>query len=61
MYIIARHEGERITMLGGQVEIKLLSVSGKTARLGFTAPKGVDIIRIKENELQAESKTYNKE
>jgi carbon storage regulator CsrA len=49
MYVLARHEGESILMLKGPdgylVEIKVLSVNGKIARLGIDAPKEINIIR----------------
>ena len=52
MYIIARHEGESIEMLQGLIKVKVLSITGKTVRLGFESPPEVDIVRIKENTLQ---------
>jgi carbon storage regulator CsrA len=45
MYVLARHEGESILMFDGLVEIKVLQVTGKIARLGIEAPKEIDIIR----------------
>lgn len=49
MYVLARREGESIVMLKGPeghlIEIKVLSVNGKIARLGIDAPKEVDISR----------------
>ena len=45
MYVIARREGESIMMFDNQIEIKVLSVTGKIARLGIDAPKEVDIKR----------------
>ena len=59
MYVIARHEGERITMLNGEITIKVLGITGRTVRLGFEAPPQVDIVRVRENELQKEDKTFN--
>lgn len=44
MYVLARHEGESI-IIADVIEIKLLSVTGKTARLGINAPKEVPIKR----------------
>lgn len=46
MYVLARHEGESISMLDGLVEIKVLSVTGKIVRLGFNAPREVSIERM---------------
>ena len=44
MYVLARHEGESI-IIADVIEIKLLSVTGKTARLGISAPKEVPVKR----------------
>lgn len=44
MYVLARHEGESI-IIADVIEIKLLSVTGKTARLGINAPKEVAVKR----------------
>jgi len=44
MYVLARREGESILMLDGKIEIKVLQITGKIARLGIDAPKEVDII-----------------
>lgn len=44
MYVLARHEGESI-IIADLIEIKLLSVTGKTARLGINAPKEVSVKR----------------
>lgn len=44
MYVLARHEGESI-IIAGVIEIKLLSVTGRTARLGINAPKEVSVKR----------------
>ncbi len=45
MYVLARHEGESILIADGHIEIKVLSVTGKIARLGIEAPKEIDIVR----------------
>ena len=45
MYVLARRVGESIMMFDGNVEVKVLSVTGKIARLGIDAPKEIDIIR----------------
>lgn len=58
MYVLARREGESILMLDGKIEIKVLQVTGKIARLGIEAPKEVDIERAEmiEREQTNESK-----
>lgn len=45
MYVIARHTGEGLKILGGLVEVKVLSINGNIVRLGFDAPREVDISR----------------
>jgi carbon storage regulator CsrA len=55
MYVLARHEGESILMFDGLVEIKVLQVTGKIARLGIEAPKEIDIIRAELSENREES------
>jgi len=44
MYVLARHEGESI-IIADVIEIKVLSVTGKIARLGIEAPKEVPVKR----------------
>jgi len=44
MYVLARHEGESI-IISDIIEIKVLSVTGKIARLGITAPKEIPVKR----------------
>lgn len=44
MYVLARHEGESI-IIADIIEIKLLSITGKTARLGINAPKEISVKR----------------
>lgn len=44
MYVLARHEGESI-IIAGIIEIKVLSVTGKIARLGINAPKEISVKR----------------
>ena len=44
MYVLARHEGESI-IIAGVIEIKVLSVTGKIARLGINAPREVPVKR----------------
>jgi len=51
MYVLARHEGESILIADGCIEIKVLSVTGKIARLGIEAPKEIDIVRKELKEL----------
>ena len=45
MYVLARHEGESILIADGLIKLKVLSVTGKIVRLGFDAPREIDIIR----------------
>jgi len=55
MYVLARREGESI-IIADVIEIKVLSVTGKIARLGINAPREVPVKRAellkvgKENE-----------
>lgn len=49
MYVIARHTGEELTILGGLVKVKVLSVTGNIVRLGFEAPREVDITRSEQH------------
>ena len=44
MYVLARHEGESI-IIAGVIEVKVLSVNGKIARLGINAPREVPVKR----------------
>ena len=44
MYVLARHEGESI-IIADNIEIKVLSVTGKIARLGINAPREVPVKR----------------
>lgn len=44
MYVLARHEGESI-IIADIIEIKVLSVTGKIARLGIDAPREVPVKR----------------
>ncbi len=44
MYVLARHEGESI-MISNTIEIKVLSVTGKIARLGINAPREIPVKR----------------
>lgn len=44
MLVLKRKVGETV-MLGDDVEITVLSVEGETVKLGFTAPKSVQIMR----------------
>ncbi len=55
MYVLARHEGESILMFGGLVEIKVLQVTGKIARIGIEAPKEIDIILKEKAEKKEDS------
>lgn len=44
MYVLARREGESI-IIADVIEIKVLSVTGKIARLGINAPREVPVTR----------------
>ncbi len=44
MYVLARHEGQSI-IIADVIEIKLLSVTGRTARLGINAPSEIPVKR----------------
>ena len=44
MYVLARHEGESI-IIADIIEIKVLSVTGRIARLGIDAPREVPVKR----------------
>ena len=44
MYVLARHVGESI-IIADVIEIKVLSVTGKIARLGIIAPREVPVKR----------------
>ena len=44
MYVLARHEGESI-IIADVIEIKVLSVTGRIARLGINAPREVPVKR----------------
>lgn len=44
MYVLARHEGESI-IIADIIEIKVLSVTGKIARLGINAPREIPVKR----------------
>ena len=44
MYVLARHEGESI-IIADIIEVKVLSVTGKIARLGIDAPREVPVKR----------------
>ena len=48
MYVLARHEGESI-IIADVIEIKVLSVTGKIARLGIDAPKEVPVKRAEKH------------
>lgn len=44
MYVLARHEGESI-IIADIIEVKVLSVTGRIARLGINAPREVPVKR----------------
>jgi len=57
MYVLARHEGESI-IIADVIEIKVLSVTGKIARLGINAPREVPVKRA-ELLVELDSKDAN--
>ena len=61
MLTITRHPGERI-MIGDDIDVEIVEVSGATVRVGITAPRDVGIYREelwervkKENQAAAEA------
>jgi carbon storage regulator len=44
MLILARRPGERV-VIGGEILVTVMEVSGNTVRLGIAAPQGVSIYR----------------
>lgn len=44
MLVLTRKEGESL-LIGNNVEIKIVSVDGRTVRLSIRAPKAVTIVR----------------
>lgn len=44
MLVLTRKEGESL-LIGNNVEIKIVSVDGRTVRLSIRAPKAVAIVR----------------
>lgn len=44
MYVLARREGESIT-IADIIEVKVLSVTGKIVRLGVSAPRAIEVRR----------------
>ena len=60
MYVLARHEGESI-IIADVIEIKVLSVTGKIARLGINAPREVPVKRAELLIKVGEDKDNNNE
>ena len=60
MYVLARHEGESI-IIADVIEIKVLSVTGKIARLGINAPREVPVKRAELLVAVGEDTTNDKE
>jgi len=63
MYVLARHEKESI-VIAGLIEIKVLSINGKTVRLGIDAPKEVSVKRLEslmDNATDSEGKGNGQE
>lgn len=44
MLILARKEGESI-IIGDEITLEIISVSGNTVKIGIVAPRNVDILR----------------
>jgi carbon storage regulator len=44
MLILARRPGERV-VIGGEILVTVMEVSGSTVRLGIEAPQGISIYR----------------
>ncbi|QMV41679.1 carbon storage regulator CsrA [Cohnella cholangitidis] len=44
MLVLKRKVGERV-MLGDSIEIQVLAVEGETVKLGFVAPRHIQILR----------------
>ena len=45
MYVLARRIGESIVLADGVIEVKVLSIDGKIAKLGIDAPLAVSVFR----------------
>lgn len=45
MLVLARGVGQSIELCHGEIKITVLSITGSIVRLGFEAPKAVDILR----------------
>lgn len=49
MLVLSRRVGEEI-VIANDIHLKVLSIKGKQARLGFTAPRSVSVIRVEQLE-----------
>jgi carbon storage regulator len=45
MLVLTRRIGEEI-VIAGNIRVKVVTVSGQTARLGITAPPSVRVVRL---------------
>ena len=56
MLVLSRKQGERI-LIGGEIEVRVLSVHGTRVRLGITCPGSWKILRheVLEKELNNET------
>lgn len=45
MLILSRKIGERVLIDDAAIQVKILDVKGNNVRIGFEAPKGMDIDR----------------
>ena len=59
MLVLARREGEKLSIADGEIKVTVLSVTGKIVRLGFEAPNGIRIERFEVAEKE-DKKHQNK-
>ncbi len=63
MLILNRKEGQSVIITtdeGEEIEISVLEISGKYAKLGFSAPESVGVDRKEVNERKNEDKKNEK-
>ncbi|EEZ95956.1 carbon storage regulator [Legionella longbeachae] len=60
MLILSRKIGENVLIDQGTIQIKLLDVKGRYARIGFIAPAGTDIDREEIYIRKKQSRDLNK-
>ncbi len=49
MLVISRKQGEKIT-IGKDIEVVIISVKGKQAKIGIQAPKTYEVLRVSSEE-----------